>query len=376
MSIPFHRPFLSGNEHSYLGKTLLETKKFSGDGPFTKKVSELLERKLNCKKVLLTTSCTHAMEMAAILFDIEEGDEVIMPSYTFVSTANAFVLRGAKIVWIDVDPETMNVNLEAIKSAISPKTKVIVPVQYAGLSCDMDPLLELAKKHNLFVMEDAAQSIGATYKGKPLGTLGDLGAFSFHETKNVHCGEGGVLAINNPKLAERAEIIREKGTNRSRFFRGEVDKYTWVDLGSSYLPSELNAAFLLAQLESEESVTSHRKALWERYSKNLNSVPGLRCIQKTAWNELNGHIFYVLTKDENQTAKLITYLKSNGIQSVFHYVPLHSSPYGMNVGRVSGSIKNTENYASRLVRLPLYYDLTLEEVDQISMIVRNFFNAS
>ena len=372
-TIPFNKPFLSGKEDVYLKEMLTKTLKFSGDGPFTKQVSGLLEKKLNAKKVLLTTSCTHAIEMAAILCDVKPGDEVIVPSFTFVSSANPFVLRGAKIIWADVDVQTMNMSLESFRECISSKTKAVVLVHYAGMSSPMDEILALAEQHHFFVVEDAAQAIGSTYRGKALGTFGDLGCLSFHETKNLHCGEGGALIINNEKMMERAEIIREKGTNRAKFFRGEVDKYSWVDVGSSYLPSELNAAFLLAQIEEEEKVTLHRVQLWNRYHERLKQIGKIKIPVIPPHNRINGHIFYLLTESDSINAELIEFLKKEGVHSTFHYVPLHSAPLGLSAGEERVSLKNTENYAMRLVRLPLYYDLSLDEADFVAGLVRKFY---
>lgn len=373
MQIPFNEPFLSGNEEQNLSTCLSKTKKFSGDGPFTKEASSLLEQKLNAKKVLLTTSCTHALEMSALLCDIKPGDEIIIPSYTFVSTANAFVLRGATPVWVDVDLNTFNIDLESVKKSITKKTKAIAPVHYAGFSCDMDALLEIADSEKLYVIEDAAQAIGAEYKNKPLGSQGNLSSISFHETKNLHCGEGGALIINDPNMIERAEIIREKGTNRSKFFRGQVDKYTWVDIGSSYLPSELNASFLLAQLEKVDEITTHRRSLWDRYYSQLQDIPEIRTIQKTSWNNYNGHIFFLLTETAEKAVDLMSFLKSNGVISTFHYLPLHTSPYGRNVGITHTQLNITEKHSYCVVRLPMFYNLTIQQVDYVCDLIRRYY---
>jgi dTDP-4-amino-4,6-dideoxygalactose transaminase len=335
IEIPFNKPVTQFFEPT----TYNQLTKFCGDGKYTQKCSEFFERKFNVKKCLMTTSCTHALEMAAILIDIQPGDEVIMPSFTFVSTANAFVLRGAKIVFIDLRPDTMNIDEKLIESAITSKTRAIVPVHYAGVACEMDTILEIAKKYNLFVIEDAAQGVMSTYKGQALGSIGHLGTFSFHETKNYHCGEGGALLINSEQFIERAEIIREKGTNRSRFFRGQVDKYTWVDIGSSYLPSELNMAYLWGQLEASEKINQDRLKTWNRYFDGLSYLASKNFIElpKIPSNsEHNAHMFYIKLKDLEARTILIEKLKEKKIQTAFHYVPLHSSPAGQNMGVFHG----------------------------------------
>ncbi|MBI4947387.1 MAG: dTDP-4-amino-4,6-dideoxygalactose transaminase [Bacteroidetes bacterium] len=374
--IPFNKPLVIGKEQEYLMQAL-GGQKFSGDGEFTKRCNEWIEKNTGTKKALLTTSCTHALEMAAILSGIQEGDEVIAPSFTFVSTANAFVLRGAKIIFTDIRPDTLNINEELIETAITKKTKAIVPVHYAGVSCEMDKILELASKYNLFVIEDAAQGIMSHYKGKPLGTIGRFGCFSFHETKNYHCGEGGALLVNDEKYAERAEIIREKGTNRAKFFRGQVNKYTWVDLGSSYLPGELNAAFLFAQLERAESIHERRLAIWQKYFQFLS------VLQSEGLFELpfipvhcshNAHMFYIKLKNIEERQKLITHLKQCGIHTVFHYIPLHSSEAGLKFGRFHGEDKYTTKESERLLRLPFFYDLTDTEIEYVCDTIKKFFH--
>ncbi len=322
--------------------------------------SVILEQKFNIKKAQLTTSCTHALEMAAILCDIKPGDEVIMPSYTFVSTADAFVMRGARIVFVDIRPDTNNIDENLIEEAISSKTKVIVPVHYAGVSCEMDKINKIAKKYNLFVVEDAAQGVMSTYNGQALGTIGDFGCFSFHETKNYSMGEGGALLIKDDNYIERAEIIREKGTNRSKFFRGQIDKYTWIDLGSSYLPSELNAAYLYAQLELADEINNDRLKTWNMYYDGLKGLSNRGLIELPFVPENckhNGHMFYIKCNDLNDRTALITYLKQNDIMAVFHYIPLHSAPAGLRFGRFYGEDRYTTKESERLLRLPMYYGL-------------------
>lgn len=374
--IPFNKPSYTGNENKYVIESM-KSSKISGDGKFTKRCEFWFEEKLQCKKVLLTTSCTHALEMAAILFDIKEGDEVIMPSYTFVSTANAFVLRGAKIVFVDIRPDTMNIDEKKIEEAITNKTKAIVPVHYAGVACEMDTIMDIAKKYNLFVVEDAAQGMMSSYKGKALGTIGHLGAFSFHETKNYTSGgEGGLLIINDDKFIQRAEIIREKGTNRSLFFRGMVDKYSWVDIGSSYLLNDISAAYLWGNLEFADKINQDRLNSWQRYfdglkeleTKDLIELPKIpkECTQ-------NAHMFYIKVKNLEQRTTLLKYLKENGIYAVFHYVPLHSSEAGLRFGRFSGKDIYTTKESERLVRLPMYYGLRVEDIKYITSSVHKFF---
>jgi len=371
--ISFNVPLVIGTETNYINECL-SNKKFSGDGLFTKKCNEWFENKISAPKVLLTTSCTHALEMAAILLDIKEGDEIIMPSYTFVSTANAFVLRGAKIIFVDIRPDTMNIDETKIENAISKKTKVIVPVHYAGIACEMDTIMSIAKKYNLFVVEDAAQGMMSTYKGKALGTIGHIGCYSFHETKNYNCGEGGIIIINDEKYIQRAEIIREKGTNRSQFLRGVIDKYRWVDLGSSYLPSELNASFLYAQLESCENVNEKRLELWNTYYENLKDLKFISLPVVPEGIKHNGHMFYIKLKDDRMRQDLIYHLASLEIQSVFHYIPLHESIKCSKYFEFSGEDKYTTKNSERLLRLPLYYDLEIEDVNHICFEIKEFFN--
>lgn len=357
--INFNKPLFSGKELEYI-KTAIENQKICGDGEFTHKCNKWFEDKFNTPKALLTTSCTHALEMAAFLCDIKPGDEVIMPSFTFVSTADAFVLRGAKIVFVDIRPDTMNIDENLIEEAITDKTKAIVPVHYAGVACEMDKIMEISKKYNLYVIEDAAQGVMSTYKGKALGTIGDFGCFSFHETKNYSMGEGGALLIKDKKNIERAEIIREKGTNRSKFFRGQVDKYTWIDWGSSYLPSELNAAYLWAQLEKADEINRDRIKSWNLYYENLKVLEekGYIELPKVPDNCIhNAHMFYIKCKNLEERTKLIEKLKSNDILAVFHYIPLHSSPAGQKFGRFSGQDKYTTNESECLLRLPMYFGL-------------------
>ena len=374
--IPFNIPPYVGKELEYVKEAMEKNCKICGDGPFTKKCSEWMENKFNVKKVLLTTSCTHATEMTAILTDIKEGDEVIAPSFTFVSTVNPFVLRGAKIVFIDINPKTMNMDENLIEAAITEKTKAILPVHYAGVACNMDKIMEIAKKYNLIVIEDAAQGVMSEYKGKPLGTIGDYGCFSFHETKNYSMGEGGALLINNKENIEKAEIIREKGTNRSRFFRGQVDKYTWVDKGSSYLPSELNAAYLYAQLENADIIYNDRMNTWNKYKELLQELEDKNLIELQYIPEdckHNAHMFYIKCKDLDERTNLINFLKENDINAVFHYIPLHSAEAGIKFGRFHGEDKYTTKESERLLRLPLYYGLKEEDVEFTSSKIKEFY---
>ena len=366
--IRFNFPHLVGNELAYI-QDVLDTGRLAGDGKYTKACSEILENYLGSTgKVLLTHSCTAALEMAALLADIKPGDEVIMPSYTFVSTANAFVLRGGIPVFIDIRPDTLNIDEKLIEAAISPRTKAIVPVHYAGVSCEMDAIMTIAKKYNLLVIEDAAQALGSSYKGRKLGTIGDFAAFSFHETKNIISGEGGALVVNNPSFIERAEIIREKGTNRSRFFRGEVDKYTWVDIGSSYLPSELVAAFLYAQLQHIDKINGYRKEIWHEYAERLSGLvhEGLITLPTVPSDGVfNAHLFYILTKNTEKQKQVLAALNREQIGAVFHYVPLHSTEFGAKLGRVGSKMKYTDDLANRLIRLPIYPKLTEENIKKI-----------
>jgi dTDP-4-amino-4,6-dideoxygalactose transaminase len=374
--IPFNKPPFTGNEEKYISESI-RSSKISGDGEFAKRCHRWFEEKLKCKKALFTTSCTHALEMAAILLDIQEGDEVIMPSYTFVSTANAFVLRGAKIVFVDIRPDTLNIDETKIEKAITDKTKVIVPVHYAGVACEMNTIMEIANCHNLFVVEDAAQGMMSSYKGKPLGTIGHLGAFSFHETKNyTSAGEGGLLIINDEKFIQRAEIIREKGTNRSLFFRGMVDKYSWVDVGSSYLMNDVSAAYLWGNLEKADEINDDRLSTWQKYydelkdleDKGFIELPKIpdECVQ-------NAHMFYIKVKDLEERTALLEYLKENKINAVFHYVPLHSAPAGVKFGRFEGEDIYTTSESERLIRLPMYYGLSGEEITLIAKNIFEFF---
>lgn len=376
MTIPFNKPFTIGPELEYITDAVARGH-LSGDGHYTKLCHRWLEQQLGAKRALLTHSCTAALEMAAILCDIQPGDEVIMPSYTFVSTANAFVLRGGVPVFVDIRPDTLNLDEKLITAAITPKTRAIVPVHYAGVACEMDAIMAIARRHNLLVVEDAAQAVLADYKGRRPGAIGDLGCLSFHETKNVISGEGGALLINNPDLIERAEIIREKGTNRSKFFRGEVDKYTWVDIGSSFLPSELIGAFLWAQLERAEEIIARRLRLCAIYSEALGDLAsaGLMTLpaSEPAGTAGNGHMFYLFTRTAAERSALLAHLKAAGVHAVFHYVPLHASPAGRRFGRTAGALPVTENLADRLVRLPLYYNLGDDEARGIAGQVRLFF---
>lgn len=372
--IPFNIPPHIGNEENYI-KQAIENHKICGDGEFTKKCNEKLEQMTGAKKALITTSGTAALEIAAILADIQPGDEVIMPSYTFVSTANAFVLRGAKIVFVDIRSDTLNIDEKLIEAAITDKTKAIVPVHYAGVACEMDTICDIAKRNNLLVIEDAAQAVNAYYKGRALGSIGDFGCFSFHETKNYSSGEGGAILINNEKYIERAEIIREKGTNRSKFFRGQVDKYTWVDIGSSYLQSELNCAYLYAQLENPEIINNDRLNTWNKYNELLKPLADKGLIEIPFIPEHcthNAHMYYIKVKDLDERTKFISYLKENGIGAVFHYIPLHSSPAGQKFGAFFGEDKHTTKESERIVRLPMYYGLSNKEIERIIKIVEKF----
>lgn len=367
-------PFV-GKEFEYIKKAI-ENEKICGDGEFTHKCSDWMKEKFNVNNVFLTTSCTSALEMSAILCDIQPGDEVIMPAYTFVSTADAFVSRGAKVVFVDIRPDTMNIDENLIEAAITPKTKAIVPVHYAGVGCEMDKILEIAKKHNLKVVEDAAQGMMSTYKGKALGTIGDFGTISFHETKNYSMGEGGAILFNDNNYTEKAEIIREKGTNRSKYFRGQIDKYTWVDFGSSYLPSDINAAYLWAQLEKAQEIYDNRMKIWNYYNESLKELQErglieLPYIPKECTH--NAHMFYIKTKDLEERTKLIEHLKEKDIQAVFHYIPLHESPAGKKYGRFNGEDKYTTKESERLLRLPLYYKLKDEDSAKVVEEIKNFY---
>ena len=374
--IPFNIPPYVGKEEEYI-KEAIASKKICGDGAFTKKCNAFLEEYTGTTKALLTTSCTHATEMAAILADIQPGDEVIMPSYTFVSTADAFVLRGAKAVFVDIRPDTMNIDENLIEDAITEKTKAIVPVHYAGVACEMDKIMEIAKRHNLLVIEDAAQGVDSKYKGKSLGTMGDYGCFSFHETKNLSMGEGGALLIRDQKNVERAEIVREKGTNRAKFFRGQIDKYTWVDAGSSYLPSELNAAYLYAQLENIHEIQNNRMNSWNYYYELLSPLEQQGKIELPVIPEgceHNAHMFYIKAKDLEERTALSAFLKENDITASFHYIPLHSAPAGEKFGRFHGEDVYTTKESERLLRMPMYYGLKKEEIEYVCDKVKAFYN--
>ena len=374
--IDFSRPPYTGRELEYI-RQAVEANKICGDGEFTKRCSAWMKENLGTKYALLTTSCTHALEMAAYLSDIQPGDEVIMPSYTFVSTADAFVLRGARIVFVDIRPDTMNIDETLIESAITEKTRAIVPVHYAGVACEMDTILALADKYHLKVVEDAAQGVHAYYKGRALGTLGDFGCFSFHETKNYSMGEGGALLFQKDEYLERAEILREKGTDRSKFFRGQVDKYTWVDYGSSYLPSDLNAAYLYAQLEACRDIDARRMAVWELYHRELRPLKEAGLLEQPTVPEYashNAHMYYIKVKDMDTRSHLIGFLRQREICSVFHYIPLHSAAAGRKFGRFHGEDVYTTRESQRLLRLPMYYSLTLEQAEYVVDCIREFFH--
>lgn len=372
--IKFNKPYFTGKETEYI-RDAVASGKISGDGTYTKKCHDFFEKKYGFKKVLLTTSCTDALEMAAILLDIKEGDEVIAPSYTFVSTVNAFVLRGAKIVFVDSSIENPNIDVSSIEALITPKTKAIVPVHYAGIACDMDAIMRLANKYNLFVVEDAAQAIDSFYKDKPLGSIGHLAAFSFHETKNIISGEGGMLVINDDRFIKRAEIIREKGTNRSSFFRGEVDKYGWVDIGSSFLPSDIISAFLYAQIENIDDIQRKRKNIWNHYYQGLKHLEQLGKIKLPFLPPFavnNAHMFYAVCKNLDERIALINHLKENGVYSVFHYLSLHQSPYykDKHDGR---NLPFSDMYSDCLLRLPFFYELTDDQMEYIIHLINKFY---
>ena len=373
--IRFNVPPFTGKEMDYI-RQAVENQKICGDGEFTRKCSEWIEKKTGTRKCLLTTSCTHATELAALLAQVGPGDEIIMPSFTFVSTADAFVLRGAVPVFVDIRPDTMNIDETLIEAAITEKTKAIVPVHYAGVGCEMDAIMDIARRHKLLVIEDAAQGIMAYYKGKALGAIGDFGCFSFHETKNYSMGEGGALLIQHEKDIEDAEIFREKGTDRSKYFRGQVDKYRWQNYGSSYLPSELNAAYLYAQLEMADAINDERIRIWNQYRNELEGLAGTGKIQlpyvPDYWVQ-NGHMFYIKTADQEERAALIDFLSENHILAVFHYVPLHSAPAGLKYGRFHGEDRYTTKESERLLRLPMYYGLKEEQVSYISGKVKEFY---
>lgn len=373
--INFNVPPFTGKEMEYI-KVAIDNQKICGDGQFTAKCNQWIEERTGTEKCLLTTSCTHGLEMAALLAGIQPGDEVILPSYTFVSTADAFVARGATVVFVDIRPDTMNIDETKIEAAITEKTKAIAPVHYAGVACEMDTIMDIARRHNLIVIEDAAQGIMSTYKGKALGTIGDYGCFSFHETKNYSMGEGGALLIQNPEKIEEAEIIREKGTNRSKFYRGQIDKYTWVDFGSSYLPSDMNAAYLYAQLEMADEINEARLRVWNQYYEGLKDLEAAGKITLPVVPEgcvHNAHMFYIKAKDLEERTELISFLKNNEIWSVFHYIPLHSAPAGKKFGRFHGEDVYTTKESERLCRLPMYYGLTEKQVDYIISKVKEFY---
>jgi len=374
--IPFNKPFIVGKELYYIAQSVLQLKT-SGDGTYTKKAQSLMKEAFAACEILLTTSCTAALDLAAILADIKEADEVILPSFTFSSTANAFLLRGARPVFVDCRRDTLNIDENLIEAAVTAKTRAIVPVHYAGIGCEMDAIMSIAKKHHLIVIEDAAQGVNATYKGKYLGTIGDIGTYSFHETKNFICGEGGAIVLNGPELVERAEIIREKGTNRSSFFRGEVDKYTWVDIGSSLLPSDILAAFLFAQLENMDIITRKRETIYRFYQEGLQplAVQG-HITLPTIPNEChsNYHMFYVILNSLDERSRLIEYLKAEGILALFHYVPLHTSPMGRARGYRPGMLPVTETISDRLLRLPMYYEMQESDCELVVRQMHRFFN--
>lgn len=377
--INFNEPTLVGKELEYIKDAVIVQHMLCGDGKYTRKCDKWIEENTGVSKAMLTTSCTHALEIAALLCDIKEGDEVIMPSYTFCSTADAFVLRGAKIVFVDIRPDTMNINEDLIEEAITDKTKAIIPVHYAGVGCEMDKIMDIASRHNIKVVEDAAQGVKASYKGKALGSIGDFGCFSFHETKNYCMGEGGAILLRDPDMIEEAEIIREKGTNRSKFFRGQIDKYTWVDKGSSYLPSELNAAYLWAQLEEADAIFDDRMTKWNLYWDFLSDSDILKDRIELPfipdYCKHNAHMFYIKTKDLDERTRLIAYLREHGANAVFHYVPLHSADAGQKYGRFSGEDVFTTKESDRLLRLPLHYNLKAYEIEYITDLIKSFYKA-
>ena len=371
MRIPFNKPYMTGKELWYISQAHAN-RHLSGDGEFTRKCSDWLEQRLGGHKALLTHSCTAALEMMALLADIRPGDEIIMPSYTFVSTANAFVLRGGIPVFVDIRPDTLNIDETKIEAAITPRTKGIMVVHYAGVACEMDTIMAIARRHGLLVFEDAAQGIMSTYKGRPLGSIGQLGALSFHETKNIIAGECGALIVNDPAFVERAEIVREKGTNRSQYFRGQVDKYTWVDLGSSFLPGEIVAAFLLAQMDEADTLTRRRLDMWSTYHQWFESIEKSGKVRRPIVPREcghNAHMYYLLLPDLAARTEFIARLDERGVQGVFHYVPLHSSPLGQQVGRTHGDMSNTNSLSERLVRLPLWLGLEPEQVQVIQRVI-------
>ncbi len=372
-TIPFNRPYATGNELAYVTEAQRQ-RHLSGDGSFTRRCHQWIEQRTGCAKALLTQSCTSALDLAALLLDLKPGDEVIMPSFTFVSTANAFVLRGAVPVFVDIREDTLNLDERLIEAAITPRTRAIVPVHYAGVACDMDAIGAIAARHGLRIVEDAAQGIMSGYKGRPLGAIGDIGCFSFHETKNVISGEGGSLLVNDPELVQTAEIMREKGTDRGRFFRGEVDKYTWQDVGSSFLPSEITAAFLWAQLEQAERITADRIAIWRRYHEMLAPLEQRGVLRRPIIPpdcQHNGHIYYILLETADERRRVLAELKANDIHAVFHYVPLHSSPAGMRFGRSAGDLALTTSQAERLIRLPMWLGLSESQQQRVCEVLRS-----
>ena len=374
--IPFNVPPFLGTETEYIMEAI-KNQKICGDGPFTKQCHQWLEEKTGSPKALLTTSCTHALEMAALLLHIQPGDEVILPSFTFCSTADAFVLRGAKLVFVDIRPDTMNIDETKIEDAITDKTKAIVPVHYAGVACEMDTITEIARRHNLAVVEDAAQAVMSEYKGQALGAIGDYGCYSFHETKNYSMGEGGALLIKDPEKIEEAEILREKGTNRSVFLRGQIDKYTWVDHGSSYLPSDMNAAYLWAQLQEAEKINNDRLASWNKYYVAFAELEEKGYVQRPIIPDEckhNAHMFYLKAKDLEERTALLSFLKENDILAVFHYIPLHSAPAGKRFGRFHGTDEVTTRESDRLLRLPMYYGLSDEDINKVIDTVIRFYH--
>jgi len=374
--INFNVPPFTGNELDYI-RQAIDSHKICGDGAFTRKCSKWMEQRMEANKVLLTTSGTTALDMAAVLSELEPGDEVILPSYTFSSTATAFAMLRARLVFVDIRPDTMNIDERKIEAAITDKTKVIVAMHYAGVACEMDTIMDIARRHNLIVVEDAAQGVMSSYKGRALGTIGTFGCYSFHETKNYSMGEGGALVINNLKYIERAEIIREKGTNRSRFFRGQVDKYTWVDIGDSYLPSELNAAYLWAQLEKADEINENRLASWRMYYELLKPLADEGSIELPFIPQEcvhNAHMFYIKCSDLDERTKFMRFMKENGVNCTFHYIPLHSAPAGLKLGRFHGKDVYTTRESERLVRLPMYYGLEPESIERVVKIARKFFD--
>ena len=373
--IRFNVPPYVGTELDYI-KDAISLNKICGDGKYTKLCNEWMEERFEAGKVMLTTSCTHALEMSAILSDIKPGDEVIMPSFTFVSTADAFVGRGAKAVFVDIRPDTMNIDETLIEAAITEKTKAIVPVHYAGVSCEMDTIMDIARRHNLKVIEDAAQGVMSKYKGRFLGTIGDYGCYSFHETKNYSMGEGGAIVINHEDMIEKAEIIREKGTNRSKFFRGQIDKYTWVDYGSSYLPSDMTAAYLYAQLMKADEIFDNRMAIWNRYNEELKELADEGLIELPVIPdecEHNAHMFYFKARNFEERTKLLSFMKENDVLAIFHYIPLHTAPAGLKYGVFSGEDKYTTVESERLARLPMYYGLTESDQTKVIETVKKFY---